>query len=221
MVSSSINYDLHLYSQEDSTEVASAPSLGLDDARATFVAIMLDFSVETAGSNTTLLHWVLPGLSSNGATNLSSQRAEIAPYFPPGPPAGQTHTYGILLYNEPTNFAVPENFVPFFKNLTAPGASVLTRIGFNLTNFVVEAGLGAPVAADWFLVRNATMSSTTTTTSTSSRAVSATNTGASTGSTSSTSSNPLTTQSASDAMTIGIKSIVVAFGALWFVVSLL
>ena len=113
----------------------------------------MDFSVETGGGpNTTLLHWMLPGLSSpNGTTRLMSQQGEIAPYFPPGPPAGQTHTYGIFLYIEPASFAVPANFIPFFKNLTAPGASVLTRVGFNLTTFVAETGLGAPVAADWFL----------------------------------------------------------------------
>jgi Phosphatidylethanolamine-binding protein len=193
---------------------------------------MMDFSVETTGSiesNTTLLHWILPGLySPNETTTLTSHQGEIAPYFPPGPPPGQTHTYGIFLYNEPTNFAVPANYIPFFNNLTT---SVLNRVGFNLTNFVTEAGLGAPVAADWFLVstQNTGASSTVVTRSVPSATVSATtgisvmktNTAAGTGSASLTSSSPLATQSSSGAMIMGMKTMLVVVGALGFAVNLL
>jgi hypothetical protein len=165
---------------------------------------MMDFSVPINGPtkpNTTLLHWTLPGLSSlNGTTTLTSHQAQIAPYFPPSPPAGQTHTYGVFLYSEPANFVVPPNFIPFFDNLTAPGASALTRIGFNLTNFVAEAGLRTPVAADWFLVStpNSTGNSTT----------------------SSTSSSPSATLIRSGAMNTGVEWIMVAAGTLGFLVSL-
>jgi hypothetical protein len=184
---------------------------------------MMDFSVETNGStesNTTLLHWTLAGLSSNGTTTLTSHQAAIAPYFPPGPPAGQTHTYGIFLYNEPANFAVPAEYIPFFNNLTTPGSSVLNRVGFNLTNFVAKTGLGASVAADWFLVStpNATKNSTMTTNSTSS-ATRTSNTGAATVSTSSTSSSPSTTQSSSGEMITRVERIMMIVGTLGFLVS--
>ena len=194
---------------------------------------MMDFSVETTGSiesNTTLLHWILPGLySPNETTTLTSHQGEIAPYFAPAPPPGQTHTYGIFLYNEPTNFAVPANYIPFFNNLTT---SVLNRVGFNLTNFVTEASLGAPVAADWFLVstQNTGVSSTVVTRSVPSATVSAmttaisvmkTNAAAGTGSASLTSSSPLATQSSSGAMIMGMKSMLVVVGALGFAVNLL
>jgi phosphatidylethanolamine-binding protein len=114
----------------------------------------MDFSVETTnsplGPNTTLIHWILAGLSSpNDTITLSSRLGPIAPYFPPGPPPGQTHMYGVFLYSEPARFEVPADFIPFFNNLTA---SVFNRVGFNLTHFAGETGLGAPVAADWFLV---------------------------------------------------------------------
>jgi phosphatidylethanolamine-binding protein len=127
---------------------------------------MMDFSVEANGPtapNTTLIHWILPALSSpNGTTALSSHQQAIAPYFPPGPPAGQTHTYALFLYEEPADFTVPPDFVPIFANLTA---SAFNRVGFNLTKFVDETHLGNPIAADWFLVSNTSATSTSSGTS--------------------------------------------------------
>jgi hypothetical protein len=126
----------------------NAPSVSLSNPKSTsYVVIMLDFSVQNNGTNTTLLHWILPGLS--GTSTLTSNKTEVAPYFPPGPPPGQTHTYGLFLYKETPTFAIPADYVSFFSNLTA---SVLNRVVFNLTKFVGETGLGVPVAADWFLV---------------------------------------------------------------------
>jgi phosphatidylethanolamine-binding protein len=119
--------------------------------------VMMDLSVEPNNipteTNTTLIHWILPGLSFLNATTtaLTSHSDAIAPYFPPGPPAGQTHTYALFLYDEPPNFTIPADYVPIFKNLTA---SVENRVGFNLTEFVEQTGLGDPLAADWFLVSN-------------------------------------------------------------------
>lgn len=117
---------------------------------------MLDFSVSLNGPsapNTTLLHWLLGGLSSpNDTTTLTSYQSEIAPYFPPGPPPGQTHTYGIFVYAEPAQVTIPADYLPFFVNLTASPLNPINRIGFNLTSFVAEVGLRGPIAADWFLV---------------------------------------------------------------------
>ncbi|XTI91663.1 hypothetical protein V2W45_1513045 [Cenococcum geophilum] len=196
-------------------ELVDAPSLGLAGTHTTYVAIMMDFSI-------------LPGLySPNETTTLTSHQGEIAPYFPPGPPPSQTHTYGVFLYNEPTNFAVPANYIPFFNNLTT---SVLNRVGFNLTNFVDEAGLGAPVAADWFLVstQNTGVSSTVVTRPMPSATVSATtisviktNSAGGTGSASLTSLSPSATQNSSGAMIMGVKSVLVVVGALGFAVNLL
>ncbi|KIW18414.1 hypothetical protein PV08_02702 [Exophiala spinifera] len=210
-------------------DVAVAPSLGLAGPSTTYVAIMMDFSVEaTPESNTTLLHWILAGLSSpDGTTTLTSHQGVIAAYFPPGPPAGQTHTYGVFLYNEPRNFAVPADYVPFFNNLTA---SVYNRVGFNLTKFVAETGLGAPVAADWFLVTtpNTTATSSVATTSASNTAMSATattsviatNSGPSAASSLPTTSSIPTTQSSSGAMVIQIQSVPLVIVALGFIASL-
>lgn len=113
---------------------------------------MLDLSVQTpqsAPGNTTLLHWILPGLNRSSGSALASSQKAIAPYIGPGPPAGQTHTYALFLYNESDDFAVPANYVPFFNNLTA---SVYNRIGFDISNFTDETNLGEPIASDYFLV---------------------------------------------------------------------
>ena len=134
--------------------LTQTPSLGLASAVASqeYAVIMLDLSVQAGpnNTNTTLLHWILPGLiAPSGATTLTSYQSAIAPYFPPGPPAGQTHTYTLLLYKMFGPLKIPADYIPFFSNLTA---SVYNRIGFNLTKFVDETHLGDLVAADWFLV---------------------------------------------------------------------
>jgi hypothetical protein len=119
---------------------------------------MMDLSVEVngpTGANATLLHWILPGLSSpnEATTALTSHEEAIAPYLAPGPPAGETHTYILSLYLEPAEFSVPADYIPYFANLTA---SIYNRVGFNLTSFAAKTRLGNPVAADWFLVSNTT-----------------------------------------------------------------
>ena len=144
------------------TDVAQLPSLSLNgNQTGSYAVIMLDLSVEANGPtapNTTLLHWILPGLSSSPkstatTTALLSDEAPIAPYYPPGPPANQTHTYALYLYDVPATFTVPTDYVPYFSNLTA---SVYNRVGFNVTDFAERSGLGEPVAANWYLISNTT-----------------------------------------------------------------
>lgn len=119
----------------------------------------MDISIETtgpSGQNTTLLHWIIPSLSSsNGSQALTSSANPIAPYFPPGPLAGQTHTYVLFLYDEPASFTIPSDYIPFFANLTT---SLYNRIGFNISKFTDETHLGSPIAADYFLVTNSSHS---------------------------------------------------------------
>jgi hypothetical protein len=126
---------------------------------------MLDLSVRLnnnpAATNTTLIHWLLPGLSSPNETTtaLTSQENATVPYLPPHPRAGQTHTYALFLYKEPADFSIPAEYVPFFETITA---SVYNRVGFNLTDFADKSHLGSPVAADWFLVSNTTSNAAST-----------------------------------------------------------
>jgi phosphatidylethanolamine-binding protein len=169
---------------------------------------MMDLSVEPNNipteTNTTLIHWILPGLSFPNATTtvLTSQSAAIALYFPPGPPAGQTHTYALFLYDEPPNFTIPADYVPIFKNLTA---SVYNRVGFNLTEFVDQTGLGNPLAADWFLVSNTTASAVGSTSS--GTTTTASSTGGATASSSSSSGSAMIKIEMALVMALGVAGI--------------
>jgi len=137
------------------------PILGVETEKAdTFVAIMMDFSVKfppDTPTNQTLLHWIQPGLAASGRS-LKSDASPFAPYLPPAPPPGQTHTYGVFLYEQPSGFNIPDDFVEYFKNLTT---AVENRIGFPLDKFVKSAKLGQPLAADNFLVGTPANASTT------------------------------------------------------------
>jgi phosphatidylethanolamine-binding protein len=132
--------------------VANSPSLGFETiTNDTFMAVLIDFSIQlpSVAGNQTLLHWIQPGFST-AQQLLQSNAAPIAPFLPIGPPPGQTHTYGVFLYAQSTpNFTIPEDYDAYFKNLTT---SVQNRIGFDLDKFVQDAGLEAPLAADFFLV---------------------------------------------------------------------
>ncbi|KAH8900853.1 PEBP-like protein [Thozetella sp. PMI_491] len=133
--------------------VASAPTLGASGAAADalYFVLMLDLSVNLPGStsNTTLLHWALADLQLSN-NKLLSQRPQDAPYFPPGPPAAQTHTYVFEVYRQPKTLTIPDEYVAFFSNITT---DVTNRIGFNATKFAAATGLENPVAANYFLVR--------------------------------------------------------------------
>lgn len=111
----------------------------------------MDFSVSGVlpEGNTTLIHWIQGNFTASNCTqHFTSSSSAIAPYQPPSPPAGQTHTYGVFLYEQPAKFALSADYIPFFKNLTT---SIYNRVGFNLTKFVEETGLGLPVGAVWLL----------------------------------------------------------------------
>ncbi len=138
------------------TVVVSYPNISVVGAGASdvFTVIMLDLSVslQPGAANTTLLHWLVDGFvpsQSDGHSLVAAGNKTAAPYFPPGPPAGQTHTYELLLYRQPKSFALPASYQSFFANITA---AVTNRIGFNLTEFTEAAKLGSPLAANWFMV---------------------------------------------------------------------
>lgn len=63
----------------------------------------------------------------------------------PAPPAEtpvHPHRYIELLYEQPTNFAVPSAFK----------SAISSRLGFDHLKFAAAAGLSDPVRANWFNV---------------------------------------------------------------------
>ncbi|MCJ1293636.1 hypothetical protein MMC34_005191 [Xylographa carneopallida] len=111
------------------------------------------------------LHFLQPGLtfpsSSSAPATLypaTLNSAPIVPYTQPAPPSFSTaHRYIGLLFSQSSNFSVPANFKQY---------NATYRMFFNITTFAAEAGLGAPVLANYFLVSNQTMTANATTNAT-------------------------------------------------------
>ncbi|MCJ1401816.1 hypothetical protein MMC11_005033 [Xylographa trunciseda] len=111
------------------------------------------------------LHFLQPGLtfpssSSAPATSYPAvlNSPPIVPFAQPAPPSfSPAHRYIGLLFSQPSNFSVPTDFQKY---------NATYRMFFNITTFAAEAGLGAPVLANYFLVSNQTMTANTTTNAT-------------------------------------------------------
>ncbi|EHY54130.1 hypothetical protein ABEF92_008286 [Exophiala dermatitidis] len=148
-------------------------------ATLTFMLFMVDQDVATDNSNgrQQLLHFFQPNLSGGSEVLFADQDADnftsvpAASYIPPSPPAGDgPHRYTLLLYSQPQDFQVPNSFQDFFATKNS------VRVGWDMAGFAEAAGLGEPVAANWFRVQNGDSTGTTGAVSSSS-AASATATG--------------------------------------------
>ena len=116
--------------------------------------------VDPDSSKPNVLHWFQTNLtlspSNISIASLSfhpllSTTPPLASYIKPKPPAGSgPHRYTELLYSQPADFSIPVNYARFF----GPDS---TRTSFNLSSFVRDAGLGKPVAANYFLAENSTV----------------------------------------------------------------
>ena len=125
---------------------------------------MIDQDVPRNGTTFTLLHWFRPDLhrTTNGTTLQVTMIDDAIPtiqgadYIPPTPPANSgPHRYTFLLYAQPPNFSLPEEFASI-----SPPASTADRIGFNLTAFAAAANLAEPIAANYLRVLNGTEAET-------------------------------------------------------------
>jgi phosphatidylethanolamine-binding protein len=109
---------------------------------------MIDQDVHYNGTAYTMLHWFRPGLRRN--TN--DDAIPGASYNPPNPPPGSgAHRYTFVLYAQPEDFAVPEQYAAI-----NPPAETIDRVAFNLTAFASAANLGDPIAANYLRVINGT-----------------------------------------------------------------
>ncbi|KAL1968460.1 hypothetical protein VTN77DRAFT_1989 [Rasamsonia byssochlamydoides] len=141
-------------------QVQSAPTVGLKELPADDGPFLFVFIDPTPyGDNGTLdaLHTIqtdltlsssLTHISNSSFYALTSAKPPVAPYIAPDPIVGPaTHHYTQLLFRQPRNFSIPEEFryaLPLnLKNYT-------NRLAFSLPKFVDAAGLGEPVAANYF-----------------------------------------------------------------------
>lgn len=119
---------------------------------------MVDYNVDLSGVQTTILQWFQPDLSAaspDGKLSIASgSSAPSASYISPAPNAGPAHQYVTILYKQPADYELPaclDGVLPAGNN----------RAGFNLQQFAGVAGLGDPIAANWFAVQDPTPATTT------------------------------------------------------------
>ncbi|KAH7386414.1 phosphatidylethanolamine-binding protein [Cadophora sp. MPI-SDFR-AT-0126] len=140
-------------------ETAKMPTIGMSDEalNGTYIFFMIDLDVPgslvggSPGTRVTNLHCLLTGFSSSTtSTNgnlfpLTTKDTSPKSYVAPAPPVENppyAHKYVEVLYAQPAGFKVP----------SSQTGAVSRGIGFDLTAFVRDAGLGAPVRANWFSV---------------------------------------------------------------------
>ncbi|KAL4733254.1 phosphatidylethanolamine-binding protein [Aspergillus similis] len=125
---------------------------------ARYAAVMVDYDVNVYGTEMTILQWYQPSLaavsSSGDALSVVDASAPSASYISPSPIEGPAHEYVVMLYLQPADFSLPEC-------LQSSALPETGRAGFNLDEFVQAAGLGDPVAANWFKMQNPTPATTT------------------------------------------------------------
>lgn len=150
----------------ENADVTAAPTVyGPSTAtqEATYILFMVDEDVNTGnGPRVQLLHYFQPNLVginhelSIVPTAQNATTAVGAAYFTPSPPGGDgPHRYTLLLYPQPEGFTVPQAYASF-----SPPADANARYPFNMSGFAADAGLGQPVAANWFRVVNDTTTNT-------------------------------------------------------------
>lgn len=145
--------------QRADTQVQPTVTAPAGTPNGTYIAVMIDLDVPRNGG-TTLLHWLESDfiLSSGRALTPGPGNSSVgASYIGPNPPPGTPHRYTFVLFSQPTGFTFPPSF-----NAINPPSDTSARIGFNITQFVAAAGLGAPLAGNYFTVVNTTATPSTT-----------------------------------------------------------
>lgn len=142
-------------------DVLEIPSIFLpqDASNGSYIAFMIDPTVSVG----TFLHWFQPNLVPSANRNLTvdvvatnASTAVGASWIYPQPPAdGYAHQYVVLLYRQPSNWAVPSNY-----SRINPPANLYARFPFDMADFQRASGLSDPVGTDYFRVLNGTAEQT-------------------------------------------------------------
>lgn len=110
---------------------------------------MIDIDVERNGTKYPLLHWYQPDLILSDRTGRLSIKSDSnmpkAMYAGPAPPPGPAHHYVEVVFRQPERYELPADYEKFLES------TIAARLGFDIEQFVKEAGLTEPVAGNWFL----------------------------------------------------------------------
>lgn len=115
-----------------------------------YILFMLDpdASYPQSPTNRWIIHYWQEGVSKSGTT-LQNTTAPIASYRNPAPPTNSSaHRYIQYLFQQPANFQIPAAY---------SGYNSANRTMFPFERFVADAGLTAPVAANYFYCSNQTV----------------------------------------------------------------
>ena len=132
---------------------ASAPRVAAETALSgTYLLTIVDPDAPSPQNTSVsqILHLLQPSVTfASAAPRVATFNAPaVVPYArPQPPPTSAAHRYIAVLFSQPANFTVPAAFRAF---------NATNRALFNLTNFAAQAGLGRPIAANYFLVSNMT-----------------------------------------------------------------
>ena len=106
-----------------------------------------------------IIHWLVSDLRATGPSSQLEGGSEVAQYNGPSPPQGSdphrcsirpkveltSRGYVSLLYAQPDNFTLPASVQGL------PAMIGGNRLQFNFTQFVAQAGLGAPLGGGFIL----------------------------------------------------------------------
>ncbi|KAF2171627.1 hypothetical protein M409DRAFT_63264 [Zasmidium cellare ATCC 36951] len=152
-------YGIGITQNAPSLSVNTSDYQSLADYNGNYTVLMVDpdASYPQNPNRRFILHWMQANLaqSSNATSNatlggraLQNSTAPVVPYMRPSPPTNSSaHRYIIYAFQQPSNFSVPPQW---------SGLSGMNRTNFNLTNFISDARLGTPAAANYFYVSNQT-----------------------------------------------------------------
>ncbi|KAJ5179281.1 hypothetical protein N7492_002491 [Penicillium capsulatum] len=145
---------LHL----DTTEIPELSGTELNCGnRYLLFFIDLDAVIPGTATSTVVLHWyqpdLIPDCSKKSNSNLlvpdsNTSSPCIAGYIPPQLPPGSHHRYIYLLYEQSETYEFPDCFSHI------PPKTLDGRAGFDMREFMSAAGLGSPIALNYFFGRN-------------------------------------------------------------------
>ncbi|KAI5865301.1 PEBP-like protein [Durotheca rogersii] len=141
------------------SETSRQPTIGLSiPANGTYVWMLIDLDASTnfanpaQGQRTTYLHTVIRDFKADGTASvggvstLRSTASGPVAWFAPMPPAetpAHPHRYTNLLWDQPANWQIPTAASQMLQS---------QKVGFDVPKFITAAGLGAPIAANYFNV---------------------------------------------------------------------
>lgn len=103
-----------------------------------------------------ILHWIQPGLKPASDAARGGEEVEltapdvpyVADYHGAGPPPGSgPHRYVTLLFEQPEGFDGKKHGQP----ASGGKVGISGRVGWGFDRFLEEAGVGRPVAGNWFV----------------------------------------------------------------------